>query len=329
MAGRHYSAHRNGLRRLPDLPLPPDPDLALPDIYAPPIEDPDGVGYGDGPARRRSRQPVVERDEDRPLARAVVAVARAVPATLVAGTAIGGLVAGDLLPESDFPVVLGLVLAGQAFGLAVARANGLTVWVTTFVLNLATLAVVLPLLAIQATATRSPHVSTLLGTSRPAIVATVAAIVALVVVGLASIVLAFAEPEGPPLMFLPAALLVPALLGTGPTLAEREVSARLAEVFGLVALATFGALLLPVRLKPIVGPLALAGYFAVLIVLDRGPTREPTSSEVARALDGSLVAVATLLTVAIPVVAFGFRLVMRSVEAVERSLLLEHIAEER
>ena len=317
------------LRRLPDLPLPPDPELALPDIYAPPVEHPDAFGVDGEPSRRRARQPVPERDEDRPLAGVIVAVARAVPAALVVGVAIGGTLAGNVLPESDFPVVLVLVLAGQAFGLAVARANALTVWVTTFLLNLATLAVVLPLLAIQATATRSPHVSTVLGTSRPAIIATVAAIAALVIVGLASIALAFSEPEGPSLMFLPAALLVPALLGTGPALSEREVTARLVEVFGLVGLATFAALLVPVRLKLLIGPLTLAGYFAALIALNRGPTREPTSSEVARLLDGSLVAVAIVLTAVIPAVAFGFGMVMRSVAAVERSLLLEHISEER
>jgi hypothetical protein len=252
-----------------------------------------------------------------------VAIARAVPALMVAGVAIGGRLAGNLLPESDFPVVLVLILIGQAFGFAVARANGLTTWMRTFALNLTTLAVVLPLLAIQASATRSPHVSTALGTAQPAIIATVAAIASLVIVGIAAVAAVNDDQEGSSLAFLPAALLVPALLGTDPSLSEAEVSTRLAEVFGLTGIATFVALLAPHRLKPLVAPAALAGYFGMLIVLDRGPTREPTSSAIARILDGSLVVVAIFLTVAIPVTAYGVRRVMRSVEAAERAMLFE------
>jgi hypothetical protein len=303
--------------------LPPDPDLALPDIYAPPVGELDVFTTSADRFGRRVRPPIAERDEDRPFAASIVALARTVPALLVAGVAIGGRLVDGLLPESDFPVVLVLILVGQAFGLAVARANGLTPWVRSFALNLTTLAIVLPLLAIQASATRSPYVSTALGTARPAIIATVAAIASLAIVASAAVAAANDDDEGSALAFLPAALLVPALLGTEPSLSESEVGERLAEVFGLTGIATFVALLAPRRLKPLIGPSAMAGYFALLIILDRGPTQEPTSSEIARILDGSLVVVAIVLIVAIPVTAYGVRRVMRSVEAVERAMLFE------
>lgn len=314
--------------RLPNLPIPADPDLALPDIYVPPPID--APSWMNQPSRGRTRPqpPVGDRDQDRPLPTAVVALARSIPCALGAFVAAAAWLGTGFLPAGDLPVMLLLVVAVQAGGYAIAKINDLRPWARTFLANAAIVLAILPLLAVQASATRLPYVSTEFGTARPAIVATAAAVVALFALAVSAIATAWEAPENAALLFLPAALLVPAMLGTPLAVTEPRVALLVTEVFALSTIGTFLALVAPITARPVVGPVCLACYFGVLLLLDRGPTREPTSGEIARILDGSLVAVAAALTIIVPIVAFGIRRMMREVNVAERAMAFERIAKE-
>lgn len=306
---------------LPDLPLPSDPDLRLPDIYLPPPPVPDAVWDDDRRGRRRPRPPVGERDEDRPLPTAVVALTRAVPSLMVVGVAIAGLLAEPYLPTSDLPVTLVLVVVMQLVGVVVARANGLWLWARAFLMNVAIVSGLLPLLAVQASTTRVPYVSAELGTARPAIIATVAVVTVVIICAIAAI--AWDAAAGAALLFLPTSLLVPALLATSYAVSERTVVGLLAEVYTLTAVATVLAVLVRPMFASLVGVVTLGMFFVLLLVTDRGPTKEPTSEEIARILDGSLVLVTIGLTIVVPAAAAGLRLVMREVRVADRASLFE------
>ena len=313
---------------LPDLPLPSDPDLLLPDIYVPPRDVGDDWLEATEDRRRPTRPPAGERDEDRPLPPLVIALARAAPSLLAAVVAVGGSAGSRFLPDSDLPVTLLLVVVVQLVGYVIARSNGLWPWSRAFLVNAAIVVALLPLLAIQASTTRAPYVSTDLSTDRPAIIATVAAVAGLVVLAVAVVGIGWEAPSDSALLFLPGGLLVPALLGTAYEASEDDVARLLAEVFIFTAVATFAATLAPPLLASLVGVGTLAAYFGLLLVADRGPTKEPTSGEIARILDGSLVAVTMALTVVVPLAAAGVRRVMREVHAAERASLYERLARE-
>ena len=307
--------------------MPADPDLALPDIYVPPT--PDSVEWLPEPEAktRRLRPQVGERDADRPLPALTIAATRAIPALLAAGVAIVGTVGSAWVPTSDLPVVLIFVVVVQLAGYWVSRLGDLWAWGRTFLANAGIVLVLLPLLAIQTSATRTPYVSTEFGTARPAVIATVAAAAAIFGFAISAVVMAWETPEDASLLFLPAGLLVPVLLGSGFAVGEGEITRWVAGVFLLTASATFLALIMPVGLRALVGPVGLGVFFAVLLALGRRPTREPTSDDVVRILDGCLVAAAIVLTVVVPIVALGVRRVMREVHAVERAMLFEQIGQ--
>lgn len=308
---------------LPDLPLPSDPDLQLPDIYLPPQPGPEVLADDNRRGGRRNRPPIGERDEDRPLPTAVVALTRAAPNLMVAVVVIAGLLATPYLPTSDLPVTLVLVVVSQLVGFVVARSNGLWLWSRAFLMNVAVVIGLLPLLAIQVSTTRAPYVSAELGTARPAILATVAVVAGVVVCAIAA--MAWDAAPDAALLFLPTSLLVPALLGTSYAVGEDTVARLLAEVYMLTAVATILAVLVRPLLASLLGVTTLGIYFGVLLIADRGPTQEPTSDDIARILDGSLVLVTVVLTIAVPVGAAGLRRVMREVRAADRLSRIERV----
>jgi hypothetical protein len=299
----------------------------LPDIYVPPAIE--SIEWLPEPEARRTRlRPHAgERDSDRPLPVLAIAVARAIPALLAAGVAIAGTVGSSLMPAIDLPVVLLLVVVVQLAGYWFSRLGDLWPWGRTFLANAAIVLILLPMLAVQTSATRMPYVSNELGTLRPAVIATVAAAAALVGFAIAAVVMAWDAPEDASLLFLPAGLLVPVMLGSSFAVGEGEVTPWVAGIFLLTAGATFLALIMPIGLRALVGPVGLGVFFALLLALGRRPTREPTSDDVVRILDGCLVAAAIVLTVVVPIVALGIRRVMREVHAAERAMLIEQIGQ--
>ena len=167
-----------------------------------------------------------------------------------------------------------------------------------------------------------------MSTDRPALIATVTAVAGLAVFAVAAVAFGWEAPSDAALLFLPVALLVPALLGTTLGMGEDKAARLLAEIFLLVAVATFAAVLSRPLVASLVGIVTLAAYFGLLIATDRGPTKEPTSGDIARILDGSLVAVTIALTVMVPLAAAGLRRVMHEVHAAERDSLYERFVRE-
>lgn len=314
--GGKMTDEREARPTLPNLALPPDPDLALPDLVGtgrPPVRPADDYRAGGPP--RRVQPPVRERDEDRPLPPLVQALTLALPNAVVALVAVIPTAVVDLLPLDALPFALLLMIGSQAVGWWIGRAAEATPLARICLMNLATLGVVLPFLALQASAGRTPYVSTEFGTATAAILATVAAVAAMICASLFAVGLARDAPEQASLLFAPVALLVPELLGAPFQPEASEIVRRLFEVYALAAAGAFMSVLVPRIGKALVTPASLGLLFIGLWVVGRGPTLQRTSGDVVRVLDAALLATTVLLAVAVPIIAMGVRRVMWEMRA--------------
>lgn len=297
---------------LPDLALPPDPDLRLPDLVGtsrPPVR-PASEYRPLGPPRR-VQPPVREREEDRPLPPLAKAVALAVPHLMVAVIAFVPTGLLGVLPIGSLPISLLLMVASQVAAWWVGKTAEAPPLARIGLMNVVTIGVALPMLAIHASVNRIPYVSADLGTATAAIIATVAAVAAIVGTALFAVGIAWDAPEQASLLFGPAAFLVPELLGAPFEPEVREITRRLAEVYLLAAMGAFLSGLVPAVARALISPASLGLLFVGLWAAGRGPTVQRTSGDIVRILDGSLLVVTVILTVAVPVLAIGVGRVAR------------------
>jgi hypothetical protein len=170
--------------------------------------------------------------------------------------------------------------------------------------------VVLPFLAVQASAVRVPYVSNEFETATPAIIATTAAVAAVLGVALLAVGLAWDGPDQAALLFAPAALLVPQLLAAPFEPTTQDILRRLLDVYGMSAVIAFLGPLAPRIVLATMPAAAMGLLFLGLWISDRGPTLQRTSGDVVRVLDGVLLTTTVILVVGVPVMAIGVRRVM-------------------
>jgi hypothetical protein len=305
---------RGGRPILPDLDLPPDPDKALPDL-----------GRSSGAATRHSSDypppglpprvhpPVRSRDEDRPLPPLLQGILLSSPYGAIAIVALlpAGLL--DIIPIESIPISLLLMVLSQGAGWWVGRSSGAEPISRMCQMNVGILTIVLPFLALQTSAVRVPYVSSELGTATPAIIATIAAVAALVGAAALAVALTWDGPDSAALLFTPVALFVPELLGTPLNPSVGEIVDRIFEVFALMVVLTIAVTFLPQVAKLIAPSVMLALLFLGLWVVGRGPTWPASSGDIVRVLDGSLLVMAVILLVAVPILAIGARRVVLEV----------------
>jgi hypothetical protein len=175
-------------------------------------------------------------------------------------------------PAGSIPLSSLLIIAVQTLGVLLARELELPIWRRVWLLALASTALLLPLTALQAAASRVPFVSLARGSAGPLIWSSVAVVVAvLALVALVAFVSADL-PEQAALLFTPAAVLVPALLGAPGNLNERSALTALAEASSVAAAVAFVGWLLPRGAQPLVAASALGVQFVVLWTLGYDPS---------------------------------------------------------
>lgn len=309
---------RGGRPVLPDLDLPINPDRSLPDL-----------GRSSGAATRqpsdypppglppRVQPPVRSRDEDRPLPPLLRGILLAGPYGVIAVVALVPQGWLEIVPIETVPITLLLMILSQGAGWWVGRSSGAEPITRICQMNLVILTIVLPFLSLQASAVRVPYVSSELGTATPAMIATIAAVAAMVGAAVLSVVLAWDGPDSAAVLFTPVALFVPELLGTPLYPSIEEIIGRIFEVFALMVVLTVAVAVLPQVAKLVAPSAALAMLILGLWVVGRGPTWQRSSGDVVRVLDGSLLVMAVVLLVAVPIIAIGARrvaLVLRGPE---------------
>jgi hypothetical protein len=206
--------------------------------------------------------------------------------------------------------VLGVLAAGFGLATALDRPGARVYWL----IGLCATLILMPIVALQAAASRVPFVGIARGSAGPLLLLTLATCVALVSIWLLASSQAGSAPEDAALLFLPAALLVPAMLGAEGTLGETSALRMLGES-NLVAGATiFLGLLAPPNWRPAAGGVALGAQFLLLWILGRGPVIGQDGGIIVPACAALLLALTVLLTVLAPLGALFGRRFSQTVE---------------
>jgi hypothetical protein len=256
-----------------------------------------------GPATtRRAASPADARG-----GRVGLAAGRASPLAVTAALAAAAPAAPLPLPATELPMRLLLVVRVQLVGVLLARDLEMPVLRRVWLTLLAATAVVMPVVGLQAAASRTPFTALTRGSAGFLLVATLAALVVLAGAVVVTALLAAEAPDQASLLFLPIALAVPSLLAAPVGLDERAALAALAEASAVAAGAAFVGWLLPPRTRPMVAPVALVGQFAVLWLLGFRPLLPPGSGAIVPILAGVLIMATVLATVFVPIAALIVR----------------------
>ena len=192
-------------------------------------------------------------------------------------------------------------------------------WRRTAIVNLATLAMVFPVLVIRQSVIRVPFVDGGNGTMLAPVLATVAVILLLTLLAVACAVLSQEDPEQAGIMFLPAALLVPLLAGQSELISLSSALKLALGVYMASALLTVVASMLPVVAATLVVPAAIGVEF-IYFTLFQTTSIFPTGSGLtAKVLFSAVVVVTVALAIAVPMLSTWIRQVTRMAEGGRRS----------
>jgi len=239
---------------------------------------------------------------------------RAAPTALTAALAAAGATRALPVPEGMTAALMGLVVAGQAVGVGLSAALDRPGPRPFWQVALYTTLVLLPILALQAAASRVPFVAVARGSAGPLLWLTVAATVAMVGLWFFACYQSDRQPADSALLFLPAALIVPATLGAPGSLDEISTLSMLGEAFGLAAVVIFFGLLSPPSWRQVAGGVALAAQFAVLWLMGRRPVIGDDAGAVVPLSAAWLLALTALLIVLAPLGALISRRFFQTVE---------------
>jgi hypothetical protein len=141
----------------------------------------------------------------------------------------------------------------------------------------------------------------------PAVVATTVAMGFAAVLAGSTATRFWRQPDQAALAFLPSALLIPAAIGQRSEITISRALAILALAMALGSIATIASAPLPLGMRLLVPPLALAAEILILWATDRGPVFHPTSGGVVRVLYLLLLFTAIGLVILTPLVAVWLR----------------------
>jgi hypothetical protein len=267
-----------------------------------------------GPRPTTGKAPAQKRPPD-PNARRILAIA--VPQAVTGIVALFVSLVGLLISMPNMPLAIFAILVVQVVGYLLTRDEAPMGMRMAWIVGAIESAVILPVVALQTIIAREPYVSQNMGSAGPVLVAT--GIVALVQIGIAVYIAAISweHPEEAGLIFMPLALLVPAVIGARHDILEESAVRTLAQASLLAAGATVIAWALPRTARPFVPAAALALQFLALWVSGHGPSFARTSDEVVPFMYGALLVLTVILTVGVSILSLFFRRVILAAELME------------
>jgi hypothetical protein len=164
------------------------------------------------------------------------------------------------------PLILPSILLGSLDRSRVGQG-----WRAATSVNLATMLMLFPLLVIRQSTVRVPYLSGEHGTTFAAVVSTAGVLLAMGAIAFYVGWVSRQDPESAPLLFLPAAMLVPLLVSASEFARLDAALAVAGMIFGLVAVLTLLSSLMPPAYTVFVGPMAVAVevLFVSLVRQDR------------------------------------------------------------
>jgi hypothetical protein len=189
----------------------------------------------------------------------------------VLGMAVAPAVVGLLaLSVSFLPILssggsvprgLMIVIAIQVIAVGILKASEylhlMRIWFSTLICS----AVLVPLLALQVTLLREPYVSWGRGSASPPLVATLVVAMVLLVCAVWAVATSWDDPDQAGLLFMPQAMVVPALIGMRSTILESATLRIFGQILCLAAIAIAISWLLPPAMRLLTPPIAIAVEF--------------------------------------------------------------------
>jgi hypothetical protein len=249
-------------------------------------------------------------------ARVVVyqAAGRSAPLFLASILSLTGALDALRLPTGAAPVRIGFVILALVIGIgltvAMDRPGPRPYWQMTLLVTI----ILMPVVALQASASRVPFVAISRGSAGPLLWLTLASCITLFGLWLFAAHQSDQSPENASLLFLPAAVLVPAIFGAPGSLDETSALSMLGEACLVAGVWIFAALLAPANWRPMAGAIALGTQFVVLWMVGRGPVIGHDSGTVVPASAALLLALTTLLIVLTPLGALFSRRFVQTIE---------------
>jgi hypothetical protein len=249
-------------------------------------------------------------------ARVVVyqAAGRSAPLFLASILSLTGALDALRLPTGAAPVRVGFVILALVIGIgltvAMDRPGPRPYWQMTLLVTI----ILMPVVALQASASRVPFVAISRGSAGPLLWLTLASCITLFGLWLFAAHQSDQSPENASLLFLPAAVLVPAIFGAPGSLDETSALSMLGEACLVAGVWIFAALLAPANWRPMAGAIALGTQFVVLWMVGRGPVIGHASGTVVPASAALLLALTTLLIVLTPLGALFSRRFGQTIE---------------
>lgn len=231
---------------------------------------------------------------------------------VTAAIALCAVVVSFVRGSPSLPAGIILVILVQAAVAAIAWLSDLGGWSRIWLLDLVTCVGLLPLLALTTTLAGAPYVALDRGSAGPTLLAGGATLLALIVIAILAAGATWESPEDAGALFLPAVLIVPAILGVRGNLSEERALAALVEVFVLTAIViVIGGMLAPgPRLLSV--PVAVGVQFLILWVTGHGPLFQQSTGTIVRMLYLVVMTLAVVLTIAVPILAWWIRRVVSS-----------------
>jgi hypothetical protein len=242
------------------------------------------------------------------------AAGRSVPLFLTAILSLTGALDALRLPTGAAPVRIGFVVLALMIGIGLSvatdRPGPRPYWQMTLLVTL----ILMPVVALQASASRVPFVAISRGSAGPLLWLTVATCISLFGLWLFAAHQSNQAPENGSLLFLPAAVLVPAILGAPGSLDETSALLMLGEACLIAGVWIFVGLLMSASWRPMAGGVALGAQFVVLWLIGRGPVIGHDGGTVVPASAALLLALTALLTVLTPLGALFSRRFVQTIE---------------
>ena len=215
--------------------------------------------------------------------------------------------AGPLRGADQIPLATVLVLVFQAVMMVICFVLQLTILGRIWLLNLVTLSTLMPLLALQSTFSGIPYVSPSRSSAEPVVMTAVVTIVVLLVIAVLSASLSYESPGDAAVLFLPAALIVPVVLG-GPAsdIPDRGL-ASIVSMSVAAGIAAAGAQVLPERIRPVIGLVAIMVELGALYAARRSPEIPSSSGEIVSTLLWAIIGLTVILTIVVPLLARWLR----------------------
>ncbi|HEY8448324.1 MAG TPA: hypothetical protein VIL01_14585 [Thermomicrobiales bacterium] len=282
-----------------------------PPWHGPPANVPDAPAQ---PASRTTQPATTRRaSSDARRSRRIVLGLAAVPATTGAA-ALAFAFIPVLSGSGALPLGLLSIVAIQVIGYVFSRREEANPLSHAWLAGIVQVVGLLPLLALQQALLREPYVALSRGSAAPAIAATAVVALLLAVVAAWCAVSFWPAPEEASLVFLPAALLVPGVIGAPGSLGQRTALEALAEASLLAAGATAIGWSVPRGARPLLPPAALGVQFIALWLAGRGPSVPTTSGGIVPVLYAVLLVVTVVLTVGVPLVSLWIRRLVLSAD---------------